>query len=406
MYNDDILVVSLDVHKKIHFAHCELKSSAKSIGKDFSFPNSASGFNTFFSEVNNRLHHTLIKSVAVVLEPTGPYWKPIGYAVINRGWPLYIVSPEQVYHQRIADDPSASKLDKLDPKTIAKLFRDGKATIARLPQGTFRELQKLHREYIDLTKKLAREKIQLKSILAEVNPELASFFSNVFGKIALAILSTAPTPPEILALGIERLTAIFKKHGNGIIGRKKAEKLINLMKSSIAVPQKSAVSLLDRTLQRVSIYRTQIQDVADSLINMAYPWASRLTTIDGVNIRPACRFVAELGDPSSIHSSKALVKLAGLIPKEFRSGSSIHKKAIISKKGNPYLRTIAYYMAISCVKRNHRLSQYYKHLISKGKPKMVAICAVARKLLMIIYHVLHNEPYVPEKVGVGLNKHT
>ncbi len=329
---NDILVVSLDIHKKVHYAHSELKSSAKTIGKDFSFPNSAQGFNTFFSKTKDRLCNCQAQSIAVVLEPTGPYWKPFGYAVVNKDWPLYTVSTEQVYHQRIADDPSASKLDTLDPKTIAKLFRDGKATLARLPQGVFKELQKLHREYLDLTKKLAREKIQLKSILAEVNPEFTSFFRNMFGKIALAVISNAPTPSEIVSLGIENLTDIFKKHGNGIIGRKK------------------------------------------------------------------------LGDPLTIHSPKAMVKLAGLIPKEFQSGSSVRKKAVISRKGNPYLRTIAYYMAISCVKRNHRLSAYYKHLISKGKPKMVALCAVARKILIIIYHVIHNEPYISEKVGIGLNK--
>jgi transposase len=403
---NDILVVSLDIHKKVHYVHCELKNSAKIIGKDFSFSNSAHGFSTFFSEVQDRFRHTTAESIAVVLEPTGPYWKPIGYAIINKGWSLYIVSPEQVYHQRIADDPAASKLDKLDPKTIAKLFRDGKASPARLPQGAFKELQKLHREYLDLTKKLAREKIQLKSLLAEINPEFASFFSNIFGKIALAILCAAPTPPEIINLGNKKLTEIFKKHGNGIIGRKKAEKLLTLMQSSIAVPNKSAISLLERTLKRVTLYRSQIQDVADSLISMAYPWASMLIAIEGIDIRPASRFIAELGEPTTIRSPKALVKLAGLSPKEFKSGSSVNKKSIISKKGNPFLRTIAYYMAISCIKRNHRLSQYYKHLISKDKPKMVAVCAVARKLLLVIYHVLHNQPYIPEKIGIGLSKKT
>lgn len=402
--NDDVLVVGLDIHKKVHYAHCELKSSAKVVGKDFSFPNSADGFGSFFNQVQTRLNEFSISEVAVVVEPTGPYWKPLGYAVVSRGWPLYIVSTEQVYHQRIADDPASSKLDKLDPKTIAKLFRDGKASISRLPQGVFSELQKLHREYLDLTKKLAREKIQIKSLLAEVNPEFTSFFSNTFGKTALAILSTAPTPADILELGIEKLTDIFKKYGNGIVGRRKAQKFIDLMHSSIAVSNKSAISLLNRTLERVSIYRTQIQQVADSLVSMASPWASILTTIDGVDIRPASRFIAELGEPNSIRSAKALVKLTGLIPKEFKSGTSVHKKTRISKKGNPYLRTIAYYMAISCVKRNPRFCAYYKHLIAKGKPKMVAICAVARKLIVVIYHVLHGTAYDAEKIGIGVNK--
>jgi transposase len=117
--------------------------------------------------------------------------------------------------------------------------------------------------------------------------------------------------------------------------------------------------------------------------------------------------MAELGHPNSIRSPKTLVKLAGITPKEFKSGSSVHKKPKISKKGNPFLRTIAYYMALSCIKRNPRLAAYYHHLLSKGKPKMVALGAVMRKLLLVIYHVLStgsigdNEPYRPEKIGMG-----
>lgn len=401
MNNKEILVVSLDIHKKTHYVHCELKSSAERVGKDFSIPNSATGFHTFFKEVLHRLDENKIRNVAVVLEPTGPYWKPLGYAVIDRGWPLYIVSPEQVYHQRIADNPAASKTDKNDPLTIAKLFRDNKANLSRLPQGTFHQLQKFHREYLDLTKKLAREKIQIKSLLAEINPEFSNFFRNTFGKIALAFLSIAPTPDAICCLGLDGITGIFKKHGNGITGRRKAQKLLSIMESSIAVSNKSAIPLLNRTIERVNLYTTQIAQVSDSLLNLASPWVTTLTSIDGINPQTAARFIAELGEPSTIHSPKALVSLAGIAPKSFISGTSVYKKARISKKGNPFLRTIVYHMALSCIKHNPPLSAYYQHLIYRGKPKMIAIFAVARKLLHVIYHVLHGCVYQPNKLGIG-----
>ena len=397
----ELLIVSLDVHKNTHYVHCECKNTGEYIAKDFSFPNSAPGFQRFFTEIQTRLKQNKISALAVVLEPTGPYWKPLAYAAVARDWPLYLVSTEQVYHQRIADDPGASKIDTLDPRTIAKLFRDGKAFPARLLQGVFLQMRRLHREYMDLTKKLAREKIQIRCLLSEVNPEFTSFFANPFGKIAMAVLNTAPTPQMIHALGIDKLTAIFKSHGNGIIGRRKALKLLTLMESSIAVPDKTTVPLLKRTVERVYVYQEQINNVADSLTLLAKPWIAKLTSIEGIDQRPAARFIAELGDISVFKSPKSLVSMAGIAPKAWASGTSVKKKTRISKKGNPYLRTIIYFMALSCIRKNTPLKAYYNHLLAKDKPKMVAIIAIARKLLHVIYHVLNNQPYMPEKIGSG-----
>jgi transposase len=400
------LIVSLDVHKSTHRAHFEIKETVQTIGKDFSFPNSIEGFNLFFKEVNLRIKSSKVEASAFVMEPTGHFWKNLGYAIEAKGYPLYLVSTEQVYHQRIADDPANSKNDLKDPLTIAKVFRDKskKAVKARLYYGIYRQLNKASRERLDLSKKLSREKIQLRAILQEINPEFLSFFSSPLGKIAKAVLRNCPTPHLIRKYTIERLAKLFKTYGNGIIGRRKAERLYRHMSKSIGVKEdnQSHLNYLSRTLDRIESYQRQIEEITKEILELAKDTNHNLVSIPGIEPIHAALLVAEIGDISTIYHPKALVKLAGIVPKEWSSGESVKKRPHIGKKGNPFLRTHLYRATLSCLRHNSELLAYYNHLLAKDKPKMVCVFAVANKLLRIIYRVWKDKrPYDPTLVGQG-----
>jgi len=410
MRKNNTLIVSLDVHKKTHRVHFEIKETRETVGSDFTFHNAYDGFSLLFEEVKSRAKKSLANTVAFVMEPTGHFWKSLGYAIEQEGYPLYFVSPEQVYHQRIADKPGASKDDFKDPLTIAKLFCDNKVFKTRLYKGVYRQLNKLNRERVSLVKKLTKEKIQLRALIQELNPELLRFFSTPLGKISKAILKYCPTPEEIRCLGIPKLTQLFKTYGNNIIGRRKAEKLFNLMENSIAVKDSNSSHLLALKfhLQRIEFYQKQLKEIILELLHIFKSKCpeelKRLTTIPGIEPIMAASIVAEIGDIRGIKSAKALVSMAGIHVKEWISGSSIHKRPHISKKGNPFLRTIFYLAALSSIRNNSQLKSFYQHLISKGKKRIPAVIAIARKLLTIIYHILkNNQEYNPGLVGTGTN---
>jgi transposase len=88
------------------------------------------------------------------------------------------------------------------------------------------------------------------------------------------------------------------------------------------------------------------------------------------------------------------VKFAGLDPKHFRSGTSVDKKARISKAGNHYIRA-ALYMPALCAKRHDPyVKAFFNHLIEMGKTPMQAVCAVMRKLLHALHGMLtNNQPF-------------
>ncbi|WP_419591012.1 transposase [Thiolapillus sp.] len=88
----------------------------------------------------------------------------------------------------------------------------------------------------------------------------------------------------------------------------------------------------------------------------------------------------------------AWVAMAGLDPKHHQSGSSINKKARISKVGNRYLRQALYMPALSAARHDKHVNGYYRHLIEKrGLKKIQAICAVMRKLLHAVHAMLKQQ---------------
>ena len=90
-------------------------------------------------------------------------------------------------------------------------------------------------------------------------------------------------------------------------------------------------------------------------------------------------------------SAKAQTAHAGLAPEHRVSGSSVRGKSHISRVGNSRLRKCLYLPAIAAIKYNPVISEFYNRLRQRGKPKMVALVAAMRKLLVIAVGVLNNQ---------------
>jgi transposase len=72
-------------------------------------------------------------------------------------------------------------------------------------------------------------------------------------------------------------------------------------------------------------------------------------------------------------------------------------KTAISKKGNTFIRKALFMPALSACRANPRLKDFYQRLVAKGKNKKLAIIAVARKLLLLIYTLWKsNSVYIPD----------
>ncbi len=110
-----------------------------------------------------------------------------------------------------------------------------------------------------------------------------------------------------------------------------------------------------------------------------------LSSIPAVGQLTAQYLVAYLPELGSV-SNKSLAALVGVAPYCRDSGKHAGKRFI--KGGRQRLRNQLYMVAVSSVRHNPLLSNFYKRLRETGKPAKVAFVAVIRKLLTILNSVI------------------
>lgn len=108
----------------------------------------------------------------------------------------------------------------------------------------------------------------------------------------------------------------------------------------------------------------------------------------GIAKRTAIHLLTELAVLDRSMTVRELVAYAGLDPRTYDSGTSVHQPARISKKGNARLRAILYMNALSAVRHDSGARRFYAVLVARGKKPMQALVAVMRKLLHGIWIVL------------------
>jgi transposase len=115
-----------------------------------------------------------------------------------------------------------------------------------------------------------------------------------------------------------------------------------------------------------------------------------LTSIPGIGQTTALLLLAELPDVRSFQNAKQLAAFAGLTPTNRTSGTSVRKQPRLSKRGNPVLRRILYWPAITARRFNPSLRAFADQLQQRGKAKMAVIGALMRKLIHCVYGVLRS----------------
>lgn len=157
---------------------------------------------------------------------------------------------------------------------------------------------------------------------------------------------------------------------------------------------------ITRTIAFLETEADRLQAQADELIAAAERLRADhalLKTIPGIGPVAAQAILAELPDPTRFDSAQQAAAYAGLAPREFRSGTSVHKRTRLSKAGNARLRKALYLPAMTAVRFNPLVAAFYDRLVEAGKSKMAALGACMRKLLMIAYGVLKSRtPFDPK----------
>jgi transposase len=112
-----------------------------------------------------------------------------------------------------------------------------------------------------------------------------------------------------------------------------------------------------------------------------------LNSIKGVGDTTANLILAEI-NIADFASASQLAAYIGITPQQFQSGTSVNKRASISKQGNARLRAGLYMPAIVAKRWNPPCRNLAQRLEDKQKHGKVIVIAVMRKLVRQIFAIL------------------
>ncbi len=122
------------------------------------------------------------------------------------------------------------------------------------------------------------------------------------------------------------------------------------------------------------------------ILAASLPVVDRLDEVAGIGRHAAQVIIAEVGlDMGQFPTPAHLVSWARLSPRTIQSGTK--HRAGATGKGNPYLKSVLGEAATAAAKTDTFLGERYRRLVRRiGKRK--ALVAVARSILVIVWHLL------------------
>jgi transposase len=143
---------------------------------------------------------------------------------------------------------------------------------------------------------------------------------------------------------------------------------------------------LERVLERELGHRdgliTEINQSMEALALQHYAqMLGNLESIPGMGKKTAMALIVLSGGFDRFDDHRKLSSYIGICPRLFESGTSVRGRSRICKMGMSRARALLYICAWSAKRCNKACRALYERLVNKGKPKKVALIAVANKLL-------------------------
>ena len=235
--------------------------------------------------------------------------------------------------------------------------------------------------------------------LAVVNPAQIRHFAQAVGKRAktdpvdagvIAHFAEAVRPvPRALPDEAARLLAELVCRRRQIIDMIVAERQREKRATNVRVRKSLArhIAVLEKELM-------EIDGDIDTLVRGSPVWRAKedlLASVPGIGKTIARILLAELPELGTL-GRREIASLAGLAPYTRQSGKWRGKSMIAG--GRTAVRSATFLGALVAARHNAILKAFYQRLLQAGKPKMVALIAVARKLLTILNAILRdNRPW-------------
>jgi transposase len=332
----------------------------------------------------------------VTLESTSDYWR-VWYVVLEAaGLRVQLVNARSVRNV-----PGRAKTDKKDAVWLAKLTERGMLQPSFVPPYDIRRLREYTRLRADLVRDRTRQWARLEKLLERALIKVSSVASTLDTQSVRAMIEAliaGQRNPRVLAdLSIGRMRARRAELAEALDGRFEDHhgELARILLDQIDALTRQIDQLSARAGELIAQIPAAWGIDADGTAGPdaghgpdapVLPAAARLDEITGCGNTAAQAVIAEIGlDMTVFGTPGRLVSWAKRCPQTRQSG----KKAAAGKagKGSPWLNGILGEIAAAAARTDSFLGERYRRLARKrGKRK--ALAAIARSILVIIFHLL------------------
>jgi transposase len=332
----------------------------------------------------------------ITLEATSDYWRIWFYLLEAAGLDVQLVRAQDVKQA-----PGRPKSDKLDAVWLAKLTERGMLRPSFVPPAEIRQLRDYTRLRTDLVRERTRHYSRLEKLLEDALIKVsavASKLDTLSVRDMVEALIAGERDPQILA-GLARgrmrvkhaalvqaLTGRFDDH-HGELARVLLDQ-IDALTAQIGKLTTRVEELIAAIPAAQGVNADGTTGPGAGLAEGApvLPAIDRLDEITGIGRDGAQAIIAEIGlDMSRFPTPGHLVSWAKLSPRTIQSGSKTRGGK--TGKGNPYLKGMLGEAAAAAGRTDTFLGERYRRIV-KRRGKLKALVAIARTILVIIWHLL------------------
>ncbi|WP_077300949.1 IS110 family transposase [Virgibacillus pantothenticus] len=318
----------------------------------------------------------------VCMESTGKYWIPV-YNILESDHDICLAHPKYVKAIR------GKKTDKKDAQWIADLYKHDLVAGSFIPPAKIRQLRDLFRYYNKLTSIQTSEKNRFQNSLTWSNIQIASVVSDVFGKSAQKIIKSVLDDPSQMP-DIETLV-----HKSMI---QKVDRLKLSIEGEFSDEQAEKIRVIKAHYDAIVLCKNDLEQLIKELAQEYQSQIKLVQSVPGFKKElTSIRLISEIGvDMTKFPTSGHLCSWAGVVPANNESAGKKHSTKI--SKGGRYLKPLLVQVANAVVRSEKHPEIRNKYLqLKKRRGHKKAIIAIARRLLVAMYHVLLNkEPYNPD----------
>lgn len=313
---------------------------------------------------------------AAAMESTAVYWVPV-WNELCESMELKLVNPYFIKQL------PGRKSDVRDAQWIAECLLKNLIKGSFVPEPLVQDMRKLNRRIMDLNEDMTYNCNKLDAAMQRCGFRLSNYVATIksrsYQKVLGAIIGGTTDPEELTKMVHGRTV---NKHGRNTI---RSAVTASFSKTDIIIfrQTKAVIDTIERQIE-------ECQKELTALCQEHFPEQyRRLQTIPGVKERAATAIIAETGvDMKMFATAACLVGWCGLKPRNDVSNGRYKSRKVTH--GNRYLRQILIEIAWGASRtRNCFFSNFsYIQTTVKKKSKMKILVAIARKILVAVWHMI------------------